>query len=115
MRLAADPDAAAWLEAFDGRPEEFEWDDGNRRKNRKHGVEPGDVESLFLGPILFAGRILAPSHPEPRWLLLGKSGPGRNLALIFTRRGRRLRPICCRAMRREERRLYEIAISSPEA
>jgi len=34
---------------------------------------------------------------------------GRRLALIFTRRGNRLRAISCRAMHRKERALYEEA------
>ena len=35
---------------------------------------------------------------------------GRKLALIFTRRGERLRPVSCRPMRRNERKVYEEAI-----
>jgi uncharacterized DUF497 family protein len=93
MRLADDPEAARWLEDLAGGPEDFEWDPGNRDKNRKHGVEAGDIESILAGPILFAGRIVEPAHPEPRWLVLGQDRGGRRLALIFTRRGNRLRPV----------------------
>jgi uncharacterized DUF497 family protein len=90
-----------------GEPDDFEWDEGNRTKNRKHGVEPHDVEVMFEHPILFAGRIVEPTHEEARWLLLGQHSSGRGLALIFTRRAGRLRPISCRPMRRKERKLYE--------
>ncbi len=114
MKLAGDPEAAAWLEGLAGSPQDFDWDAGNREKNRKHGVEPSDVGALFLRPILFAGRIVKPSHEEPRWLLLGQDRSGRRLALIFTRRGRRLRAVSCRSMRREERKLYEESITEFE-
>ena len=42
--------------------------------------------------------------------LAGKDGGGRRLALIFTRRGDRLRPVSARPMRRKEREVYEEAI-----
>lgn len=100
-----------WLST--GRPS-LEWDDGNSLKNTKHGVEPAQVESLFGNPLLLAGRILEPAHDEPRWLALGSDDDGRRLALIFTRRGDRLRPISCRPMRRGERREYEKALEDEE-
>ncbi len=65
--------------------------------------------SLFRRTVFLAGRIVEPAHEEPRWLLLGETNTGRRLALIFTRRGRKLRPISCRQMRRNERKLYEEA------
>jgi uncharacterized DUF497 family protein len=37
---------------------------------------------------------------------LGTTGACRQVTLIFTRRGEALRPISCRAMRRNERRLH---------
>ena len=49
------------------------------------------------------------AHDEARWLLLGETDAERRLALIFTRRGNQLRPISCRPMRRNERRLYDDA------
>jgi len=95
-----------------GTSEDFEWDNGNRAKNAKHGVAVGDVESLLAAPVLFAGKIVEPAHNELRWLLLGHTPTGRLLALVFTRRGDRLRPISCRPMRRKEREVYEEAIGS---
>ena len=107
MKLVGDPEADAWIEALS--VEAFEWDIGNRSKNAKHRVEPSEVESLFQRTVFLAGRIVEPAHDEPRWLLLGETNTGRRLALIFTRRGSKLRPISCRQMRRNERRLYEEA------
>ncbi len=110
MKLHPDPAAVAWLEAVRGGTEDFDWDEGNRTKHRKHAIEPEHVEALFLRPVVFAGRIVEPAHDEPRWLLLGQDSEGRRLALIFTRRGQRVRPVSCRPMRRNERAVYEEAI-----
>ncbi len=88
----------------------MEWDAGNSTKSgTKHGFRTADVESMFDAPILFAGRIVEPSHDEARYLLLGVTTEGRHAALIFTRRGERLRPISCRAMRRNEKEAYHAA------
>jgi uncharacterized DUF497 family protein len=114
MKLAADAILAAWLEHFSGRPEDFDWDVGNRTKHRKHGVEPGDVEALFRRRTVFLGRVVEPMHEELRGLLLGQDAAGRRLTLIFTRRGSRLRPVSCRAMRRDERKVYEEAIAQED-
>jgi uncharacterized DUF497 family protein len=81
----------------------------NLEKNAKHGVEPSDVEAVVNIQPAFVGRILEPTHDELRWLILGRDSRGRGLALIFTRRGDWLRPISCRPMRDNERRLYEEA------
>lgn len=61
MELVEDAETATWLEGFAGLPGDFDWDAGNRAKNRKHGVESSDVEALFMRPILFAGRIVTQS------------------------------------------------------
>ena len=114
MKLGGDPEAEAWLEALPAGPEAFEWDSGNRSKNSKHGVEPPEVESLFVRTFFLAGRIVEPVHDEPRWLLLGESDAGRRLALIFTRRGDRVRPISCRPMRQDEKRIYDDAKAKVE-
>ncbi len=114
MKLAADATLAVWLEKLSGRPEDFDWDAANQTKHRKHGVEPEDVEALFRHRTLFLGRIVEPTHDELRGLLLGQDASGRRLALVFTRRGARLRPVSCRAMRRQERKVYEEAIAEED-
>ena len=62
MRLEADAGAARWLERLEGRPDDFDWDAGNRTKNLKREVNPADVEALLAHAILFAGRIVEPAH-----------------------------------------------------
>jgi len=97
-----------------GTTEDVDWDAGNRTKNRKHGVEASEIEQMLAHSYVFEGRIVEPRHDEPRWLALGRNNAGRRLALVFTRREKRLRPISCRPMRRKEEQRYEQAISSEE-
>jgi len=111
MKFARDVEASLWLRDFVPDPDNFDWDAGNKAKNTKHGVRSEEIESIFhQEKLLFAGRITEPTHEEWRGLILGRSAAGRALALIFTRRGDRLRAISCRSMRPNERRLYETSI-----
>ncbi|HEX9050295.1 MAG TPA: BrnT family toxin [Anaeromyxobacter sp.] len=106
MRLTAAPDIAEWL----GTRPRMEWDAGNCTKNQtKHGFSTADVESILDAAVVFAGRIVEPAHDEARYLLLGVTSGGRHATLVFTRRGDKLRPISCRAMRRREKEAYDAA------
>ncbi|OFV96375.1 MAG: hypothetical protein A3H28_03975 [Acidobacteria bacterium RIFCSPLOWO2_02_FULL_61_28] len=79
----------------------------NQAKNLNHGLTLEDMESVFWQSYVFAGRIVEPAHSEWRGLILGQTSQGRRVALIFTRRGEKVRVISCRPMRPAERRLYE--------
>jgi uncharacterized DUF497 family protein len=106
VKLVADPAVAAWL----GTRPEMEWDAGNSTKSQaKHGFSTADVESMLDAPLLFAGRIVEPAHEEARYPLLGVTVGGRRAALILARRGDKLRPISCRAMRKKEKEAYDAA------
>jgi uncharacterized protein len=109
VKLSPDSRLGEWLGGLTGAAEQFDWDAGNRSKGQKHGVEPSEVVSLFHRTVFLAGRIVEPAHDERRWLLLGETDAGRRLALIFTRRANQLRPISCRPMRPNERKLYDDA------
>ncbi|MFI5021383.1 MAG: BrnT family toxin [Alphaproteobacteria bacterium] len=89
---------------------EFDWDDGNRAKCRKHGVSPAEVEALFDRPLLVIPDE-AHSEGEKRLRAIGKTARGRSAFLVFTVRehgGKRLiRPISARYMHRKEVRSYE--------
>ena len=50
MKLAPDLETASWLDALAGEPEDFDWDAGNQAKNRKHRVEPENIEAMFRRP-----------------------------------------------------------------
>jgi uncharacterized DUF497 family protein len=85
-------------------------DAGNSTKSHtKHAFRTADVESILDAPVVFAGRIVEPAHGEARYLLLGVTSGGRHAALVFTRRGDKLRPISCRAMRKWEKEVYDAA------
>jgi uncharacterized DUF497 family protein len=106
VKLVADPEIAAWLATGPS----MQWDAGNSTKSAaKHGFHAADVESILGGAVLFAGRIVEPAHEEERYLLLGATADGRRVALIFARRGEKLRPISCRAMRKKEKEAYDEA------
>ena len=115
MKFSPDLTAGLWLRDFVPDPENFDWDDGNRHKNLNHGLSCEEVESLFLQDrYIFAVRIIEHHHTEWRGLILGQGGSGRALALIFTRRSEKLRPISCRPIREGERRFYEASIEAKE-
>ena len=109
MKLSPDPFTVQWLEGFVADSEAFEWDPGNQANNLKHGLTPEDMESVFWQPYVFAGRIVEPAYSEWRGLILGQTSQARLVAMIFTRRGQKVRVISCRSMRPAERRLYENA------
>lgn len=106
MRLGQDEEAGLWLEQLRFGAADLEWDDGNRYKSLKHDISQAEIEALLGRNFYFAGRILEPDYGEWRGLILGQTPSGRLLALIFTRRDDRIRPITCRPMRMEERKLY---------
>jgi uncharacterized DUF497 family protein len=89
----------------------FNWDDGNARKNEKHGVSMAEAEQVFFNAPLLLLEDTAHSHQEPWLHALGKTDDGRTLHVTFTlRRSRQLiRVISGRDMHRKERAIYEQA------
>jgi uncharacterized DUF497 family protein len=89
----------------------FDWDEGNARKNEKHGVSQNEIEQVFLHAPIFFTRDEQHSQSEDRFLALGVSDQGRRLHITFTLRsgGTRIRPISARPMSRKERATYEEA------
>lgn len=86
---------------------EFDWDEGNKGKNREHGVEDSESEEPF-----FDGHKVILEDPlhslgEERFLLIGKTKKGRLLYVVFTKRKKRIRIISARALNRKEKHLYE--------
>ena len=89
----------------------FEWDDGNARKNEKHGVSTAEAEQIFFNdPLLLLTDVLH-SQREPRFHALGKTDEGRLLHITFTLRhaGSFIRVISARSLHRKERTIYEQA------
>ncbi len=89
----------------------FDWDDGNARKNAKHGVTNAEVEQVFLNVPLIVADDIQHSQQERRFHALGQTDANRCLHITFTERGggSLIRPISARAMNRKERAVYEQA------
>ncbi len=85
----------------------FEWDDGNREKNLKHGVHASECEQVFFNdPLLILDD---PKHSvaEDRFAAFGHTDQGRKLVVVYTQRGSLLRVVSARDMNRRERAFYE--------
>jgi uncharacterized protein len=86
---------------------EFEWDADKAECNRtKHGVSFEEAMTVFSDPL---GRLVDdPEHSqeEERFVLFGRSGAGRLLAVMHTERDPVLRIISAREMTPKERKQY---------
>ena len=89
----------------------FDWDEGNARKNERHGVSMAEAEQLFFNSPLLVLSDTKHSEAEPRYHALGKTNEGRRLHISFTLRGdgEAIRVISARDMHRKERVIYEQA------
>jgi uncharacterized DUF497 family protein len=88
---------------------EFEWDDGNRDKNLKHGVENRECEQVFFNEPLVVLDDPKHSVAEERCAAFGKTDRGRRLTVVYTVRGERIRVISARDVSWKERKFYEEA------
>ena len=89
----------------------FDWDEGNTRKNEKHGVTMAEAEQLFFNAPLLVLEDSKHSDQQPRFHALGKTDDSRLLHITFTVRHNRekVRVISARDMHRKERAIYEKA------
>lgn len=89
----------------------FNWDDGDARKNEKHGVSTAEAEQVFFSAPLLLLEDSAHSRQEPRLHALGKTDEGRSLHITFTLRQSEtlIRVISARDMHRKKRTIYEQA------
>ena len=87
----------------------FEWDEGNARKNEKHGVAQSESEQVFFDARLLLVADSGHSAGETRFHALGVTIAGRRLHITFTLRmdGTRIRVISARDMHRKERQIYD--------
>ena len=86
----------------------FEWDDHNTVKNRdKHQVQPSECEELFFNQPLIIKEDTEHSENELRFHAMGMTASGRNLLIVFTIRGTRIRVISARDISKKERGIYE--------
>jgi hypothetical protein len=89
----------------------FDWDNGNGRKNEKHGVSQSEAEQVFFGQPLLLLADARHAGSEPRYHALGKTREGRRLHVTFTLRndGTLIRVTSARDMHRKERSIYDQA------
>lgn len=87
----------------------FDWDEGNARKNDKHGVSTAEAEQIFFNEPLLLLTDEKHSQNEPRFHALGKTDAGRVLHITFTLRqaGETIRVISARDTHRKEKAIYE--------
>jgi uncharacterized protein len=92
----------------------FDWDEGNARKNEKHGVTQAEIEQIFFRKPLIIASDAKHSLTEPRCHALGRTDGERWLHVTFTMRENDtlIRPISARAMHRKERPIYEEALKN---
>ena len=97
---------ASLVEALEG----FEWDAGNSEKNwRRHRVTQAECEQIFANLPLLLSVATEVASSEPRYFALGRTDGVRELAVVFTVRGKRVRVISARPMSRRERKEYSHA------
>jgi uncharacterized DUF497 family protein len=89
----------------------FDWDEGNTRKNEKHGASMAEAEQVFFNAPLLVLEDSRHSGQEPRFHALGKTDDRRLLHITFAVRHHqeKLRVISARDMHRKERVIYEKA------
>lgn len=89
----------------------FDWDAGNRRKCRKHGLALEEIEAFFRQESVFVMPDIHHSRSEERYIAYGHSPKGRPMFVAFTFRIREdetlIRPISARYMHEKEAREYE--------
>lgn len=78
------------------KPLEFEWDQGNIGKNKKHKVDDLEAEEVFFDEKKKSHKDIIHSGIEERYILLGKTKKNRLLYLVFTVRQGRVRIISAR-------------------
>ena len=88
-------------------PIEFEWDEGNKDKNVKHGVSNQEAEEAFGDERKRIFKDLIHSHAEKRYRIIGKTKKGRLLFVVFTIRKTKVRVISARVINKKETYLYE--------
>ncbi len=81
----------------------FEWNAKKRQQNfEKHGIDFDEAIEVFYGPnILYK----SDRKGEERWIAVGET-EHRILAVVFTRRGQKIRIISARRARKNEERAY---------
>jgi uncharacterized protein len=96
--------------------ENFDWDTANIEKLwRRHHVTPTECEEVFFDDDTLVLYDSEHSYDEDPYHALGRTAMGRLLFIVFTVRGRRIRPLSARDMTRHEQAAYARQEKSAEA
>jgi hypothetical protein len=89
-----------------GRSAGFEWDERKARTNfRRHRVDFADATTVFED--VRAVTVVDEDTDEERYATIGTDALGRELVVVYTVRGERIRIISARRATRRERAQYE--------
>ncbi len=88
----------------------FQWDIGNSKKPKKHGLSIEEVDEAFFDDQRIVFDDWKHSITEKRFTLLGKTKQERIVNVTFTIRNRKIRVITARDINKKEVFLYEKAI-----
>jgi len=84
-------------------PVEFEWNEGNKDKNRKkHGVDILEIEEIFLSENKRIAKDFLHSEKEDRYIIIGKTRKNRLLFVVFTLRREKVRAISARDLNKKK-------------
>lgn len=86
---------------------QFEWDEGNREKSEKHGVDSKESEEAFFDTKKVMYKDVFHSTNEERFILIGQTKLKRLLYIVFTYRKQNVRIISVRNINKKEVHLYE--------
>lgn len=88
----------------------FDWDVGNSKKCRGHGLTIEEIESIFINEPMVSSNIQHQSNEE-RYHAIGRTSGGRYAYVVFTFRtsvdGKLIRLISARFMHQKEIDHYE--------
>jgi uncharacterized DUF497 family protein len=85
---------------------EFDWDDGNIEHIADHRIEPDEVEEAFEDLHRIQARARN-AEGEIRRAVIGRTAAGRFLYIVYTARGRLIRPVTAYDAPVYERRRYQ--------
>ncbi|HEX5707732.1 MAG TPA: BrnT family toxin [Pyrinomonadaceae bacterium] len=87
---------------------DFEWDREKAEQNFvKHGVAFEEATTVFADTLSLTITDPLHSEAEERFVITGLSNKGRQLVVVFTERGERVRLISARQATSGERKKYE--------
>jgi len=85
--------------------EQFDWDDGNLDHIARHQVSAEEAEEALSDRRKVGVPVSEPTG-ESRWGAIGSTEDGRILAVVFTKRGDKIRVVTARSANQAERGRY---------